>query len=492
MADLNTTPDIPLGLTFDDVLLCPLESSVLPSQADTSTYLTRGIPLNIPLVSSAMDTVTETDMAIALAQLGGIGVLHRNLTIEEQAAMVRAVKRFESGMVVNPITVTPDQTLAEALELMRSNRISGIPVVERSGKLVGIITNRDVRFAENPKQPVSELMTKDNLATVPLGTSQEEAQRILHQRRIEKLLVVDDANHCVGLITVKDIEKSVAAPFATKDAEGRLRVAAATTVGDSGFARSEALIDAGCDCIVVDTAHGHNTEVAVAVERVKSLSNSVQVIAGNIATAEATKALIDAGADAIKVGIGPGSICTTRIVAGVGVPQLTAILAAAGAAAKSGIPVIADGGIRTSGDIAKALAAGASTVMVGSLLAGTEEAPGETFLYQGRTYKSYRGMGSVGAMARGSADRYFQQDIRDQLKLVPEGIEGQVPYKGPVRDIVHQLVGGVKAAMGYTGSSSIAELKKRAKFVRITNAGLSESHVHDVTITREAPNYPTR
>jgi IMP dehydrogenase len=492
MADLNEAPDIPLGLTFDDVLLRPLESSVLPSQADTSTFLTRAIPLNIPLLSSAMDTVTEADMAIALAQLGGIGVLHRNLGIGEQAAAVRAVKRFESGMVVNPITMSPDQTLAEALDLMTTNRISGIPVVEKSGKLCGIITNRDVRFAENPKQPVSELMTKDNLATVPLGTSQKEAQHILHQRRIEKLLVVDDANHCVGLITVKDIEKSVAAPFATKDSEGRLRVAAATTVGDSGYARSEALIDAGCDCIVIDTAHGHNLDVAAAVKRVKSLSNSVQVVAGNIATAEAAKALIDAGADAIKVGIGPGSICTTRIVAGVGVPQLTAILAAATAAAKSGVPVIADGGIRTSGDIAKALAAGASTVMVGSLLAGTQEAPGETFLYQGRTYKSYRGMGSVGAMARGSADRYFQQDIRDQLKLVPEGIEGQVPYKGPVRDIVHQLVGGVKAAMGYTGSSSIAELQKRARFVRITNAGLSESHVHDVTITREAPNYPTR
>ena len=492
MAAFDDAFDIPLGLTFDDVLLRPLESSVLPSQADTSTFLTRAIPLNIPLVSSAMDTVTEADMAIALAQLGGIGVLHRNLGIEEQSAAVRAIKRFESGMIVNPITMRPNQTLAEALDLMQSNRISGIPIVEKSGKLCGILTNRDVRFAENPKQPVSELMTKDNLATVPLGTSQEEAQRILHQRRIEKLLVVDDADHCVGLITVKDIEKSVAAPFATKDSEGRLRVAAATTTGDSGYARSEALIDAGCDCIVIDTAHGHNIDVAAAVKRVKSLSNSVQVIAGNIATAEAAKALIDAGADAIKVGIGPGSICTTRIVAGVGVPQLTAILAAAEAAAKSGVPVIADGGIRTSGDIAKALAAGASTVMVGSLLAGTEEAPGETFLYQGRTYKSYRGMGSVGAMARGSADRYFQQDIRDQLKLVPEGIEGQVPYKGPVRDIVHQLVGGVKAAMGYTGSSSIAELRKRAKFVRITNAGLSESHVHDVTITREAPNYPTR
>jgi IMP dehydrogenase len=492
MAAPNDASDIPLGLTFDDVLLQPLQSSVLPSQADTSTFLTREISLNIPLLSSAMDTVTEADMAIALAQLGGIGVLHRNLSIAEQAAAIRAVKRFESGMVVNPITMSPDQSLAEALELMKTNRISGIPIVERSGKLCGILTHRDVRFAENPKQPVSELMTRDNLATVPLGTSQEEAQRILHQRRIEKLLVVDGDNHCVGLITVKDIEKSVAAPFATKDGEGRLRVAAATTVGDAGFERSEALIDAGCDCIVIDTAHGHNTDVGAAVQRVKSLSNSVQVVAGNIATAEAAEALIDSGADAIKVGIGPGSICTTRIVAGVGVPQLTAILSAATAAAKSGVPVIADGGIRTSGDIAKALAAGASAVMVGSLLAGTAEAPGETFLYQGRTYKSYRGMGSVGAMARGSADRYFQQDIRDHLKLVPEGIEGQVPFKGPVRDIVHQLVGGVKAAMGYTGSATIAELQARAKFIRITNAGLSESHVHDVSITREAPNYPTR
>ena len=492
MADPNPNPDIPLGLTFDDVLLQPLESSVLPSQADTRTYLTREIPLNIPILSSAMDTVTEADMAIALAQLGGIGVLHRNLSVKDQAAAVRAVKRFESGMVVNPITMTPDQSLAEALQLMKANRISGIPVVEKSGKLVGIVTNRDVRFAESPKQPISELMTKDNLATVPIGTSQEDAMRILHQRRIEKLLVVDDQNRCVGLITVKDIEKAVAAPLATKDGEGRLRVAAATTVGEKGFTRSEALIDAGCDCIVIDTAHGHNIDVGRSVERVKGLSNSVQVIAGNVATAEATKALIDAGADAVKVGIGPGSICTTRIVAGVGVPQLTAVMAAAAAAREAGVPVIADGGIRTSGDIAKALAAGASTVMIGSLLAGTQEAPGETFLYQGRSYKSYRGMGSVGAMARGSADRYFQQDIQDHLKLVPEGIEGQVPYKGPVRDIIHQLVGGVKAAMGYTGSATIAELQKRARFVRITNAGLSESHVHDVAITREAPNYPTR
>ena len=494
MAHLIDAPDIPheipLGLTFDDVLLQPCESSVLPSQADTRSLLTRDIPLNIPILSSAMDTVTDADMAIAMAHLGGIGVLHRNMDVDAQVAAVRAVKRFESGMVVNPITMRPEQTLAEALELMEANRISGIPVVEASGKLAGILTNRDVRFAENRKQPVSELMTRENLAKVALGTSQEDARRILHQRRIEKLLVVDEHDHCVGLITVKDIEKSVASPLATKDSEGRLRVAAATTVGDAGFARSEALIDAGCDCIVIDTAHGHNREVAKAVERVKNLSNSVQIVAGNVATAEATRALADAGADAVKVGIGPGSICTTRIVAGVGVPQLTAIMAAASAA--NGMPIIADGGVRTSGDIAKALAAGASSVMVGSLLAGTDEAPGETFLYQGRAYKSYRGMGSVGAMARGSADRYFQQDIRDHLKLVPEGIEGRVPYKGPVRDIVHQLVGGVKAAMGYTGSATIGELQQKARFVRITNAGLSESHVHDVAITREAPNYPTR
>ena len=473
--------DIPLGLTFDDVLLRPAESDIVPSLAKTATRLTREIGLNIPVISSAMDTVTEADMAIAMAQLGGIGVLHRNFEVEDQVAAVRAVKRYESGMVVNPITIHPDATLGEAQAIMAQNRISGIPVTDRSGKLVGILTNRDVRFAENPLQPVSEL----------LGTNQEEARRLLHQRRIEKLLVVDDEGKCVGLITVKDIEKAVAYPEATKDAKGRLRVAAATTVGDKGFERTEALIDAELDVVVIDTAHGHNKDVARAVERVKKLSNSVQIIAGNVATAEATRALIGAGADAIKVGIGPGSICTTRVVAGVGVPQLTAIMDCAEAAEKEGVPVIGDGGLRTSGDAAKALAAGASSIMIGSMLAGTEEAPGETFIYQGRSYKAYRGMGSVGAMARGSADRYFQQDVSQQ-KLVPEGIEGQVPFKGPAAAVVHQLVGGIKAAMGYTGSGTIEDLRKRAQFVRITNAGLTESHVHDVAITREAPNYPTR
>ncbi len=484
--------EIRLGLTFDDVLLLPGESEVLPSQADTRTQLTRGIALNIPILSSAMDTVTEADMAIVMAQLGGIGVLHRNLTVEEQVAAVRQVKRFESGMVVNPITIRPDATLGDAQALMAAHKISGIPVTEASGKLVGILTNRDVRFAGNPQQPVAELMTHENLVTVGAGVTQDEARRLLHARRIEKLLVVDDAYRCIGLVTVKDIEKAVTYPDATKDGAGRLRVAAATTVGDKGFDRTEALVDAECDLIVIDTAHGHNKDVARAVERVKKLSNAVQIVAGNIATGEAAKALIGAGADGIKVGIGPGSICTTRVVAGVGVPQLTAVMDCAEEAAKSGVPVIADGGLRTSGDLAKALAGGASSCMIGSLLAGTEEAPGETFLYQGRAYKSYRGMGSVGAMGRGSADRYFQGDIKDQLKLVPEGIEGQVAYKGQAKDVIHQLVGGVKAAMGYTGAASIADLQQRAKFVRITGAGLRESHVHDVTITREAPNYPTR
>jgi IMP dehydrogenase len=484
--------EIRTGLTFDDVLLQPGASDIVPSQANTQTWLTKEIGLNIPVLSSAMDTVTESDMAIVMAQMGGIGVLHRNLTLKQQIAAVRQVKRFESGMVVNPITIAPDATLADAEATMSQNKISGIPVVEEGGKLVGILTNRDVRFAENPRQPVSELMTKDNLVTVPVGVSQEEARRMLHQRRIEKLLVVDDSYRCVGLITVKDIEKAVTYPDATKDSTGRLRVAAASTVGDAGLERTEALIDAECDLVVIDTAHGHSKMVSKAVEEVKKRSNHTQIIAGNVATAAATRALIDAGADGIKVGIGPGSICTTRVVAGVGVPQLTAIMDCAEEAAKSGIPIVADGGLRTSGDVAKALAAGASSVMVGSLLAGTEEAPGETFLYQGRAYKSYRGMGSVGAMARGSADRYFQQDIKDQMKLVPEGIEGQVPFKGPAGDVIHQLVGGVKAAMGYTGSQTLQQLRENAEFVRITNAGLQESHVHDVAITREAPNYPTR
>ena len=484
--------DIRLGLTFDDVLLIPGESTVLPSQADTRTMLTRGIALNIPVISSAMDTVTEADMAIVMAQLGGIGVLHRNMEVPEQCDAVRAVKRFESGMVVNPITILPTATLADAQGLMARHRISGIPVVEAGGRLVGILTNRDVRFAENPRQPVSELMTHNDLITVGVGVGKEEARRLLHQHRIEKLLVVDEAYRCVGLVTVKDIEKAVTYPNATKDGAGRLRVAAATTVGDKGFDRTQALIDAECDLIVIDTAHGHNIDVARAVERIKRLSNSVQVMAGNVATAEAAKALIGAGADGVKVGIGPGSICTTRVVAGVGVPQLTAVMDAAEEAQKAGVPVVADGGLRTSGDLAKALAAGASSCMVGSLLAGTEEAPGETFLYQGRSYKSYRGMGSVGAMGRGSADRYFQGDIKDQMKLVPEGIEGQVAFKGPARDVIHQLVGGIRAAMGYTGAATIPDLQKRARFVQITGAGLTESHVHDVTITREAPNYPTR
>lgn len=485
------------GLTFDDVLLEPGPSDVLPSQVDIRTQLTKTISLNLPIIASAMDTVTEARMAIAMAQAGGLGVVHRNLEADQQAAQVRLVKKFESGMVANPITIFPDETLGDALAIMKHNAISGIPVVERGpqghkGKLVGILTNRDVRFAANPEQPVSEIMTKDRLITVREGVSQDEARRLLHQFRIEKLLVVDDHYRCIGLITVKDMEKQVAHPHAAKDSQGRLLVAAATTTGELGFERSELLVDAGVDIIVVDTAHGHSAMVLEAVTRVKKLSNAVQVIAGNVATAGGAQALIDAGADAVKVGIGPGSICTTRIVAGVGVPQLTAVLDAASAAAKSGIPVIADGGIKYSGDLAKALAAGASCAMVGSLLAGTDETPGETFLYQGRSYKSYRGMGSVGAMARGSADRYFQQDIKDALKLVPEGVEGQVAYKGPVSSVLHQLAGGLRAAMGYVGGRDLADYQSKARFIRISSAGLRESHVHDVTIVRESPNYPTR
>ena len=472
------------ALTFDDVLLEPASSTILPTEADTATRITKSIDLGIPLLSAAMDTVTESEMAIAMAQAGGIGVLHRNLSPQDQAAEVTKVKKFESGMVVNPLTIAPDAKLSDALDLMMENKISGVPVTEKGGKLVGILTNRDVRFASNPSQKVSELMTHENLVTVKEAVGHEEAKRLLHQHRIEKLLVVDDDYHCVGLITVKDMEKAQLHPNAAKDKRGRLRVAAATTVGDDGFARTEALVDAGVDLVVVDTAHGHSARVGEAVSRIKSLSNSIQVMAGNVATKDGAQSLIDAGADAIKVGIGPGSICTTRVVAGVGVPQLTAIMDAVEAAN------IADGGIKYSGDLAKAMAAGASCVMVGSLLAGTTESPGEVFLYQGRSYKAYRGMGSVGAMARGSADRYFQQDISETHKLVPEGIEGQIPFKGPVEQVVHQLVGGLRAAMGYTGSASIAELHKRAKFVRMTSASLAESHVHDVTITREAPNYP--
>ena len=487
-------PSFETALTFDDVLLKPGHSEVMPSMVDLSTRLTRTIKLNMPIISSAMDTVTEGRLAIAMAQAGGIGVIHRNLDPEAQAEEVRRVKRYESGTVINPITVYPDQTLADALELMKQNGISGIPVVERGNpgkpsKLVGILTNRDVRFAANPKQPVSELMTK-KVITVREGVSQDEAQRLLHQHRIEKLVVIDDDGRCVGLMTVKDIEKATMHPNACKDEQGRLRVAAASTIGDKGFERTLMLIEAGVDCIVVDTAHGHSQNVLDQVTRIKRASNSISVIAGNVATAEGTRALIDAGADAIKIGIGPGSICTTRIVAGVGVPQLTAILDSAEEARKHNVPVIGDGGIKYSGDLAKAIAAGAECVMIGSLLAGTDESPGEAFLFQGRSFKAYRGMGSVNAMARGSADRYFQQDIKDTLKLVPEGIEGQVPYKGPVSAVLHQLAGGLRAAMGYVGAPTIEEFQRRAKFVRISSAGLRESHVHDVTIVRESPNYP--
>ena len=494
---IKTVENLVEALTFDDVLIKPGLSEVLPSQVDIRSRITRSISVNLPIVASAMDTVTESQMAIAMAQAGGIGVLHRNLEPDQQAAQVRQVKKFESGMVVNPLTISPDATLADALQMMANNHISGIPVVEgggngHAGKLVGILTNRDVRFASNPLQQISELMTKDRLVTVRENVGQDEAKRLLHQHRIEKLLVVDDQYRCVGLITVKDIEKAVANPNACKDEQGRLRVAAATTVGDKGFERTEALIDAGVDLVVVDTAHGHSKMVLTAVSRIKKKSNKVQVVAGNVATAEGAKALIDSGADAIKVGIGPGSICTTRIVAGVGVPQLTAVMDSVEEAKKTDTPVIADGGIKYSGDLAKALAAGADVAMVGSLLAGTDETPGEVFLYQGRSYKTYRGMGSVGAMARGSADRYFQQDIKDTLKLVPEGVEGQVPYKGAAATVLHQLAGGLRAAMGYTGAKTITEFHDKAQFVKISNAGLRESHVHDVLITRESPNYPSR
>jgi len=480
------------GLTFDDVLLEPGASEVMPTQVDVSTRFTREIKLNIPLVSAAMDTVTESRLAIAMAQAGGIGVLHRNLTVEEQADQVREVKRYESGMVINPLTIGPDTTLGEIRQIKARKRISGFPVVDEAGKLCGILTNRDMRFESREDTPAKAIMTKDNLVTIKEGVGQAEARELLRRHKIERLIVVDDEYRAVGLVTVKDMEKAQAHPNAAKDAQGRLLVAAASTVGDLGYERSMALVDAGVDVVVIDTAHGHNADVARAVDRIKRETNRVQIVAGNVATYDGARALIDAGADAVKVGIGPGSICTTRIVAGVGVPQLTAIADAVRAAKDSDVPIVADGGIKYSGDLAKALAMGASVAMMGSVLAGVDEAPGEVFLYQGRSYKAYRGMGSLGAMARGSADRYFQKEVTDSLKLVPEGIEGQVPYKGPIAPILHQMVGGLRAAMGYVGAGDLPSFRQRARFIRITNAGLRESHVHDVMITREAPNYPSQ
>jgi len=480
------------GLTFDDVLLEPGPSEVMPTEVAVATRFTRNISLNIPLVSAAMDTVTESRLAIAMAQAGGMGILHRNMTVEEQADQVREVKRFESGMVINPVTVHPDTTLAEIREIKARRHISGFPVVERgSGRLVGILTNRDMRFESRGEVPASQLMTHEHLVTVREGTSQATARELLHRHKIERLIVVDDDFRAVGLVTVKDMEKAEAHPHAAKDSKGRLLVGGASTVGDAGFERSLALIDAGVDVVIIDTAHGHSKQVSDAVRRLSRESNQVQIVAGNVATYDGARALIDAGADAIKVGIGPGSICTTRVVAGVGVPQFTAVAEAVRAAKDSGAPVIADGGIRYSGDLAKAIAVGASSAMMGSMFAGTDEAPGEVFLYQGRSYKAYRGMGSLGAMARGSADRYFQKEVEDAVKLVPEGIEGQTPYKGPIHPVIHQLVGGLRAAMGYLGAATIPDLQARARFVRITGAGFRESHVHDVMITREAPNYPS-
>jgi IMP dehydrogenase len=478
------------GLTFDDVLLEPGPSEIMPADADVSTQLTRDIRLNIPLTSSAMDTVTESRLAIAMAQAGGLGILHRNMTVEEQADMVREVKRYESGMVINPVTITPQTTLGEIRAIVAKRKISGFPVVDpKTGKLVGILTNRDMRFDTDPNRKAVELMTTGDLVTVREGAGRDEARALLRDRKIERVIVVDEDYRATGLITMKDIEKAQAHPHAAKDDQGRLLVGAASTVGDAGYERAMALADAGVDVVVIDTAHGHSIQVSRVVERIKRESNRIQIIAGNVATHDAARALIDAGADAVKVGIGPGSICTTRIVAGVGVPQLTAIMEAVRAAKASGAPVIADGGIKYSGDLAKAIAAGASCAMMGSMFAGTDESPGEVFLYQGRSYKSYRGMGSVGAMGAGSADRYFQKEVEDTQKLVPEGIEGQTPYKGPIAPVLHQMVGGLRAAMGYVGAATIADLQERARFVRITGAGLRESHVHDVMITREAPNY---
>ncbi len=478
------------ALTFDDVSLEPAASAVLPGETTLETRLTRTISLGIPIVSAAMDTVTESGLAIALAQAGGLGVIHKNMEIDAQTQEVRRVKKFEAGMVVNPLTITPDRPVSEALRLKEEHGISGIPVVQPDdGRLVGILTNRDIRFETDLTRAISEVMTAENLVTVREDVSREEAKRLLHRHRIEKLLVVDDRFRCVGLITVKDIERAQQHPDACKDEQGRLRVAAATGVGTDGVARAEALLDAGVDLIVVDTAHGHSEGVARAVSAIKALSNYAQVLAGNVATADGARALIDAGADAIKVGIGPGSICTTRVVAGVGVPQLTAIIDASAVARETDTPIVADGGIKYSGDLAKAIAGGADCAMIGSLFAGTEESPGEVFLYQGRSYKSYRGMGSLGAMARGSADRYFQQEIEDRLKLVPEGIEGRVPFKGPVRDVIHQLTGGLRAAMGYTGCATVAEMQRKCGFLKVSPAGYRESHVHGVALSREPPNY---
>ena len=482
---------IKTALSFDDVLIKPAQSSFLPSEAITDTRITKKIKLAIPLISSAMDTVTEYKLAITMAQAGGLGIIHKNMSIEQQAEQVRWVKKYETGMVVNPVTISPNKNLSDALNVMKKENISGIPVVEEiSNKLVGILTNRDVRFATDENQLINELMTSKNLITVKDEVGTNEAKNLLHKHRIEKLIVVDDEFRCTGLITVKDIEKSQLYPNATKDSKGRLRVGAAIGVGDEGIARAEMLIDAGVDVLVVDTAHGHSDKVISTVTKIKKLGK-IEVIAGNVATKEATKALIDAGADCVKVGIGPGSICTTRVVAGIGVPQFSAILECAEEAKKEGITIIADGGIKFSGDIAKAIGAGAKTVMVGSLFAGTDESPGEVYLFKGRSYKSYRGMGSLGAMARGSADRYFQEEIKETMKLVPEGVEGRVPYKGPLEPIIHQLVGGLKSSMGYTGSKDIEKFQSRVEFVRITSAGLRESHVHDIDVTRESPNYPT-
>tara|TARA_B100001093_G_scaffold11756_1_gene10927 strand:- start:132 stop:1601 length:1470 start_codon:yes stop_codon:yes gene_type:complete len=482
---------IKTALSFDDVLIKPAQSSFLPSEAITDTRITKKIKLAIPLISSAMDTVTEYKLAITMAQAGGLGIIHKNMSIEQQAEQVRWVKKYETGMVVNPVTISPNKNLSDALNVMKKENISGIPVVEEiSNKLVGILTNRDVRFATDENQLINELMTSKNLITVKDEVGTKEAKNLLHKYRIEKLIVVDNEFRCTGLITVKDIEKSQLYPNATKDSKGRLRVGAAIGVGDEAIARAEMLIDSGVDVLVVDTAHGHSDKVISTVTKIKKLGK-IEVIAGNVATKEATKALIDAGADCVKVGIGPGSICTTRVVAGIGVPQFSAILECAEESKKEGITIIADGGIKFSGDIAKAIGAGAKTVMVGSLFAGTDESPGEVYLFKGRSYKSYRGMGSLGAMARGSADRYFQEEIKETMKLVPEGVEGRVPYKGPLEPIIHQLVGGLKSSMGYTGSKDIEKFQSRVEFVRITSAGLRESHVHDIDVTRESPNYPT-